>query len=197
MILLIDNYDSFVHNLARYVENLGHATHVVRNDKISVEEIEYLHPEAILVSPGPCGPAEAGICVDLIRKLGSSIPILGVCLGHQCIAEAYDSSVVRAYKPMHGKTAIVSHQNTKLFSGIPSPFKAGLYHSLMVEIDKTSPLSVTAESDMNVIMSIEHQTHPVYGIQFHPESILTEYGGNILENFLSLAFAWNEKRRAA
>lgn len=197
MILLIDNYDSFVHNLGRYVENLGHDIRIVRNNKISIDEIPFLKPEAIILSPGPCGPAQAGICVDLIRKLGSTIPILGVCLGHQCIAEAYESFVVQADLPMHGKASTVTHTDSRLFSGVPSPFQAGRYHSLMVEIDDDAPLRITAESDDGVIMAVEHDTNPVYGVQFHPESILTEHGGTLIENFLSLAFAWNEKKREA
>jgi len=197
MILLIDNYDSFVHNLGRYVENLGHDIKIVRNNKITLEEISFLKPEAILLSPGPNAPEQAGICVDLIRELGKSIPILGVCLGHQCIAEACDSFVVRSHKPVHGKSTVIHHIGTKLFSGVPSPFEAGLYHSLMVEIDETGPLKITATSEDNVVMAIEHETNPVYGVQFHPESILTEHGGTIIENFLGLAFTWNEKTRAA
>lgn len=197
MILFIDNYDSFVHNLARYVENLGHDTKIIRNDKISTDEIPSLKPEAIIISPGPCAPDQAGICIDLITQYGANIPILGVCLGHQCIAQAYDNFVIRAHKPMHGKASTIHHRNTKLFSGVPSPFQAGRYHSLMVELNNSSPLRVTAESEDSVIMAIEHQTDPVYGVQFHPESILTEHGGTVIENFLSLAFAWNEKKKAA
>ena len=197
MILLIDNYDSFVHNLARYVETLGHDTKIVRNDKIQIDDIAALTPEAIIISPGPCAPDQAGICVDLIKHYGSSIPILGVCLGHQCIAQAYDHPVVRADQPMHGKASLIDHQNTKLFSGVPSPFKAGRYHSLMIELNDLHPLRVTATSEDNVIMAIEHDDYPVYGVQFHPESILTEYGGTLIENFLGLAFAWNDKRKDA
>lgn len=197
MILFIDNYDSFVHNLARYVENLGHNTKIIRNDKIGADEIPDLKPEAIIISPGPCAPDQAGICVDLISKYGSSIPILGVCLGHQCIAQAYDNFVVRSAKPMHGMASLIHHQNTKLFSGVPSPFKAGRYHSLMVELNNTNTLQVTAQTEDNVIMAVEHKTYPVYGVQFHPESILTEHGGTVIENFLSLAFSWNEKKKAA
>lgn len=197
MILFIDNYDSFVHNLARYVENLGHDTKIIRNDKLSTSEILSLKPEAIIISPGPCAPDQAGICVDLITEYGANIPILGVCLGHQCIAQAYDNFVIRAHKPMHGVASTVHHRNTKLFSGVPSPFQAGRYHSLMVELNNSSPLRITAESEDSVIMAIEHETDPVYGVQFHPESILTEHGGTVIENFLSLAFAWNEKKKVA
>ncbi len=197
MILLIDNYDSFVHNLGRYVENLGHDIRIVRNDKISIDEITFLNPEAIILSPGPCGPAQAGICIDLIKQLGPNTPILGVCLGHQCIAETYGSFVVQSHKPMHGMASTVYHRNSKLFSSIPSPFSAGRYHSLMVEMDDLGPLVATAQSDDNVVMAIEHENYPVYGVQFHPESILTEHGGTLIENFLSLAFKWNEKKKAA
>ena len=197
MILFIDNYDSFVHNLARYVEALGHDIKIVRNDKIALAEIELLKPEAIIISPGPCAPAQAGICLDLIRHYGPSLPILGVCLGHQCVAEAYESFVIRSERPMHGMASTVYHNNTKLFASVPSPFQAGRYHSLMVELDDKSPLTVTATSDDGVIMAIEHETYPVYGVQFHPESILTQHGGTLIENFLSLAFEWNEKRKAA
>lgn len=197
MILFIDNYDSFVHNLARYVENLGHDVKIVRNNKIDVAEIRYLKPEAIVISPGPAGPAQSGICVEAIQKLGSEIPIFGVCLGHQCVAEAYGSFVVRSGKPMHGKQVLVYHGGSKLFNSIPSPFKAGLYHSLMTELDDFGSLIKTAESESGVVMALEHDTYPVYGVQFHPESILTEHGGTLIENFLSLAFAWNEKKKAA
>ncbi len=197
MILLIDNYDSFVHNLGRYVENLGHDVRIVRNDKISVDEISFLKPDAIVLSPGPCGPAQAGICTDLINRLGASTPILGVCLGHQCIAEVYGSFVVKAHKPIHGMASKVFHENSKLFSSIPSPFFAGRYHSLMVEMDDFEPLKATAHSDDGVVMAIEHEEYPVYGVQFHPESILTEHGGTLIENFLGLAFAWNERKKAA
>ncbi len=197
MIILIDNYDSFVHNLGRYVENLGHDILIVRNDAITTDEISRLQPEAIILSPGPCGPAQAGICNDLIRDCGANIPVLGVCLGHQCIAEVYGSHVIPAHYPMHGKASTVYHEHTKLFSGVPSPFQAGRYHSLMVQIEDLGPLKVSAQTEDGIVMAIEHETYPVYGVQFHPESILTEHGGTVIENFLSLAFAWNRNREAA
>lgn len=196
MILLIDNYDSFAHNLARYVERLSHNVQIARNDRITLDDIKRLKPEAIILSPGPCGPAQAGVCNSLIKELGAATPTLGVCLGHQCIAESYGGNVTRTI-PVHGKSSTVFHEKTKLFRDIPSPFKAGRYHSLMVELDHLGPLKVTARSDDGIIMAIEHETHPVYGVQFHPESILTEHGGTLIENFLSIAFAWNEKKRAA
>ena len=197
MILLIDNYDSFVHNLGRYVENLGHDVRIVRNDKISVEQALTLKPEAIILSPGPCGPSQAGICVDLIRVAGPDTPILGVCLGHQCIAEAYGGYVVRADAPTHGKASDVYHQGGKFFSQIPCPFKAGRYHSLVVELDDSAPLRVTAQTEEGTIMAMEHISYPVYGVQFHPESILTDCGGTLIENYLGLAFAWNAQKKAA
>ncbi len=197
MILLIDNYDSFVHNLGRYVEVLGHATRIVRNDQITLDEIAKLKPEAIILSPGPCGPAQAGICKDLIEKFGATMPILGVCLGHQCIAEVYGCHIVSSHEPMHGKAGAVYHEHTNFFSGVPSPFQAGRYHSLMVKSCNDAPLAVTARAEDNTIMALEHKEYAVYGVQFHPESILTEHGGTLIENFLGLAFKWNEKKKAA
>ena len=185
MILLIDNYDSFVFNLARYVGELGHAREVVRNDAVSVEEIAALAPRAIVLSPGPCTPKEAGISNRVIVELGDRIPILGVCLGHQCIAEAYGGRVVRARRPMHGKTSLVRHDGKGVFAGLPQPLRVTRYHSLVAEPGLVPPeLEVTAWSPEGEIMGLRHRTHPVEGVQFHPEAVLTERGHDLLANFL-------------
>ncbi len=195
MILLIDNYDSFVFNLARYVGELGHARRVVRNDAVTVEEIERLAPEAIILSPGPCTPKEAGISNAVIAALGSRIPILGVCLGHQCIAEVYGGLVVRARRPMHGKTSLVTHDRRGVFKGLPNPLRVTRYHSLVAAPDRVPPeLEVTAWSPEGEIMGLRHRTHPVEGVQFHPEAVLTERGHDLLANFLRRA---TPKARAA
>ncbi len=185
MILLLDNYDSFVYNLSRYVRELGEHPVVVRNDAISLEEIRALAPTHIIVSPGPCSPAEAGISVDAIREFGATIPILGVCLGHQAIGTAYGAEIVRARKPMHGKTSRIHHDGTDLFAGVPSPFTATRYHSLVVAPDSLPPsLRVTATSEDGEIMAVAHRTDPVVGVQFHPESALTENGYWLIDRFL-------------
>ncbi len=188
MILLIDNYDSFVYNLSRYLEELGCPTQVVRNDRISVDEVRALRPEAVVLSPGPGTPQQAGICIELVRALSSSIPILGVCLGHQAIAEAYGASVVRAQEPVHGRTSLIHHQGTRLFAGLPNPFTATRYHSLVV-VEATLPncLVISARTDDGVPMAVEHGTRPVMGVQFHPESVLTQSGHRLLANFLEIA----------
>ena len=187
MILLIDNYDSFVHNLARYVRCLGHEVRIERNDAIDVPDIKLLEPSAIILSPGPCGPAEAGACTDIVRRLGPNIPILGVCLGHQCINEAYGGMTVRAPQPVHGRASLLTHdRSSRLFDGLPETFKVGRYHSLACDLKEGSSLHVTARTEDGVIMAFEHELFPVYGIQFHPESILTENGPRILENFLKV-----------
>jgi anthranilate synthase/aminodeoxychorismate synthase-like glutamine amidotransferase len=188
MILLLDNYDSFVFNLARYLQELGAETRVERNDALSVAEVERLQPQAIVISPGPCTPTEAGISMDLVRNLGPQIPILGVCLGHQAIAAALGGEVVRAPLPVHGRTAFIRHQGTPLFQGMANPFRAMRYHSLLVQED-TLPeeLCVTAHSTDGLPMALEHRSWPVYGVQFHPESVLTEGGHRLLANFLTLA----------
>lgn len=186
MILLIDNYDSFVHNLARYLEELGAVPHVVRNDAITVAKIEELKPEAIILSPGPCRPEDAGITLEVIRELAGQIPMLGVCLGHQSIGQAFGATVRRAKEPMHGRTSLVQHTGKGLFEGLPQPLQAMRYHSLVVD-DVQSPLRVTARTEDGTVMAIEHESWPVWGVQFHPESVLTQFGHQLLSNFLRLA----------
>jgi anthranilate synthase component 2 len=186
MILLIDNYDSFVHNLARYVRELGEDAVVRRNDALTVDDVVRLAPSHLILSPGPCTPAEAGISTELVRRLGPTIPILGVCLGHQCIGAAYGGAIVRAGRPMHGKASPIVHDGTGLFATLPSPFWAARYHSLVIA-PATLPASlrVTATAgDDGAIMSVVHREHPVVGVQFHPESALTEYGYAMLDHFL-------------
>jgi anthranilate synthase/aminodeoxychorismate synthase-like glutamine amidotransferase len=188
MLLLIDNYDSFSYNLAQYFGELGCALVVKRNDEIALDEIAALAPGHICISPGPCTPREAGISKDIILHFGSKIPILGVCLGHQCVAEAYGGTVVRASNLMHGKSSMVRHHGSGLFTGLPTPFEAGRYHSLVVERSYFPRcLEIIAESDDGEIMALRHREFPVYGVQFHPESILTPGGKNILARFVSLA----------
>lgn len=185
MILMIDNYDSFTYNLVQYLGELGADVLVRRNDAISIGEIERLHPEAIVISPGPCTPKEAGISKEVIRTFGPRVPILGVCLGHQCIAEVYGGRVVRAQRLMHGKTSEVHHDGSQLYSGVPSPFVATRYHSLIVERESLPDcLQVTSETAEGEIMGLKHKVHPVEGVQFHPESILTGDGMKLLRNFL-------------
>ncbi len=188
MILVIDNYDSFVHNLARYFVCLGQETCVVRNDAISVAAVRRLRPDAMVISPGPCTPYEAGCSLELIAKCWDELPILGVCLGHQAIAAALGGRVVRANRPMHGRASAVYHDGLGMFAKVPSPFDAGRYHSLIVQ-EHTLPaeLEVTARTASGTIMALQHRQAPVVGLQFHPESILTEYGLDLLRNFLHLA----------
>lgn len=188
MILLIDNYDSFVHNLARYFERLGQETHVVRNDAVDVMAVRALRPAAIVLSPGPCTPHEAGVSLNLVRELNTEIPILGVCLGHQVIAEALGGKIVRASEPVHGRTSEIRHDGSRLFANLQSPLTVCRYHSLVVE-PTTLPaeLRATAWTEDGTIMALEHAHRPVYGLQFHPESILTEHGYDLLANFLRLA----------
>jgi len=186
MILLIDNYDSFVHNLARYVRELGWEALVRRNDAVTVDEIERLAPSHIIISPGPCTPAEAGISTDLVCRLGASIPILGVCLGHQCIGAAYGGAIVRGPRPVHGKTSALVHDGTSIFSGLPSPIRVARYHSLVIarhEVPPSLRVLATARDDQ-AVMAVAHRTHPVIGVQFHPESAATEYGYAMLDRFL-------------
>jgi anthranilate synthase/aminodeoxychorismate synthase-like glutamine amidotransferase len=185
MILLIDNYDSFVYNLARYVRELGEDPVVRRHDAIEVDEILQLGPSHIIISPGPCSPKEAGISTDVVRRVGPRIPILGVCLGHQCIGAAYGGEIVRAGLPMHGKISRIHHSGHGLFSSLPNPFLATRYHSLVIAPASIPPsLRVTATSDDGEIMAVQHVEHPVYGVQFHPESVLTEHGYRLLDHFL-------------
>ena len=187
MILLLDNYDSFTYNLAQYLGELGCQVEVHRNDRISVEQIAQRKPERIVISPGPCTPQEAGICVELIQKLTGKIPILGVCLGHQAIGAAFGGKIIRAPKLFHGKTSAIRHDGSGVFRGLPNPFTATRYHSLIVE-RKSLPaeLQVTAETDDDIIMGMQHRHYPLMGVQFHPESVLTESGKQLLKNFLSL-----------
>ena len=188
MLLLIDNYDSFVYNLARYFTELGCATHVVRNDEIDVAGVQQLSPQAIVISPGPCTPNEAGISMELISKLSSSIPTLGVCLGHQAIAAALGGRVIRAPEPVHGRPSLVYHDDSELFTSVPNPFRAGRYHSLIVEEASLPPeLVITARTDDGLPMALQHRTRPLYGVQFHPESVLTECGRTLLTNFARIA----------
>jgi len=190
MLLVIDNYDSFTYNLVQYLGELGADVVVRRNDAVTVDEVGALRPSAIVVSPGPCAPSQAGITVPVIRHWGSSIPTLGVCLGHQAIGEAYGGRVVRARHVMHGKASTVRHDGTGLFDGLPTPLSVMRYHSLIVERESfPSELEVLAVSteDPTEIHALRHRTHPVWGVQFHPESILTTGGKTILRNFLSLA----------
>ena len=195
MIVLIDNYDSFTFNLVHYLGGLGADVAVHRNDKIAIGDVLAAEPEAIVLSPGPCTPNEAGICLDLIGQASPKIPILGVCLGHQAIGQAFGGEVVRAPVPVHGKLSEMRHQGESVFRGINGPFKATRYHSLVVErgsLPKT--LSVTAETDDGLVMGLSHKTLPVHGVQFHPESIASEHGHLILRNFLELARDWNAKQ---
>ena len=193
MILLIDNYDSFVHNLARYTRELGGEPLVRRNDAVTLEEIAELAPSHIIISPGPCSPAESGISTDVVRRFGSSTPILGVCLGHQCIGAAYGGRIVRAGRVMHGKTSRIHHDGTGIFEGLPSPFVATRYHSLVIEpASLPGALRVLATSEDGEIMAVEHREHPVTGVQFHPESALTEHGYRILDRFLHGASSHTE-----
>jgi anthranilate synthase component 2 len=192
MIVLIDNYDSFAFNLVHYFGELGAQVEVYRNDKVTTGAIMAADPEAIVLSPGPCTPKEAGICLDLITTASSSIPILGVCLGHQAIGDAFGGKVVRAPVPVHGKLSDICHGGAGVFRGINAPFKATRYHSLVVERD-TMPtdLTVTAETDDGLVMGLAHTRLPVHGVQFHPESIASEHGHLMLRNFLEIAEAWN------
>jgi anthranilate synthase/aminodeoxychorismate synthase-like glutamine amidotransferase len=186
MILLIDNYDSFVHNLARYVRELGGDPVVRRNDAVTLDGIAALAPSHIILSPGPCAPAQAGISTDIVRRFGPSTPILGVCLGHQCIGAAYDGDIVRARRPVHGRTSWVSHDGTSIFKELPSPVRVARYHSLVID-RATVPASlrvVATARDDGEIMAVEHQVHPVIGVQFHPESAASEYGYAMLDRFL-------------
>ena len=196
-LLLIDNYDSFTFNLYHDLGRLGAKIAVVRNDRISVQDIKERAPDAIVLSPGPCTPTEAGICLDVIRKLGDQIPLFGVCLGLQAIGQAHGGAVVRAPQPVHGKLGTIHHEGRTLFHGINGPFKATRYHSLIVERD-TLPksLQITAETEDGLIMGLSHIEYPMHAVQFHPESISSEHGHAIMKNFLDLAEAWNKGPRS-
>ncbi|HBZ82886.1 aminodeoxychorismate/anthranilate synthase component II [Brevibacillus sp. FSL K6-0770] len=186
MILMIDNYDSFTYNLVQYVGELGEELQVYRNDKITLEEIERLAPDYLMISPGPCTPNEAGISMEAIRHFAGKIPILGVCLGHQSIGQVFGAKVIRAERLMHGKTSEVIHDGQTIFQGIPSPFTAARYHSLIVEeASIPSELEITARTAEGEIMALRHREYPIEGVQFHPESIITEHGKQLLQNFLT------------
>jgi anthranilate synthase/aminodeoxychorismate synthase-like glutamine amidotransferase len=185
MLLLIDNYDSFTYNLYQYLSELGAEVEVRRNDQVTLDEIEALHPARIVVSPGPCTPNEAGLSCQIIERFGPRIPLLGVCLGHQAIGQVFGGRVIRAPEPMHGKTSLIYHQEQGVLEGLPSPFEANRYHSLIVE-RSTLPdeLEITANTDDGLIMGLRHRRYPVEGVQFHPESIMTPAGKHLLRNFL-------------
>jgi anthranilate synthase component 2 len=195
-VALVDNYDSFTWNLVHAIGMLGAEVEVHRNDKITVDALAAARPDAIVISPGPCTPKEAGISLELIERLGDRVPIFGVCLGHQAIGAAYGGDVVRAPVPVHGKLSTIKHNGEGVLRGINAPFEATRYHSLVVKRD-TMPaeLKVTAETDDGLVMAVSHKKHPVHGVQFHPESIASEHGQTILKNFLDLAAQWNAAKR--
>jgi anthranilate synthase/aminodeoxychorismate synthase-like glutamine amidotransferase len=186
VILLIDNYDSFTFNLAQYLGELGHAPAVRRNDEITLGEVEAMHPSRIVISPGPGRPEDAGISVEVIRKMGARVPVLGVCLGHQAIGYAFGGDVVRAPVLMHGKTSSVQHDGRGVFSGVSQPFVAGRYHSLVVAAPAPGPLEIAARTEDGIVMGLRHREWPLHGVQFHPESVLTGEGRKILRNFVEL-----------
>jgi anthranilate synthase/aminodeoxychorismate synthase-like glutamine amidotransferase len=187
MILVLDNYDSFTHNLVQYLGELRVEMQVVRNDQITLDRIRELNPERILISPGPCSPREAGISNDVIRTFGPTIPLFGVCLGHQCIGHTFGGRVVVNYRLMHGKTSPVKHNGQDLFAGMPNPFSATRYHSLIIERESLPDcLEITAETEEGEIMGVRHKDYPIHGVQFHPESILTDHGRTLVANFLKL-----------
>jgi para-aminobenzoate synthetase component 2 len=195
MIVMIDNYDSFTYNLVQYLGEMGEELQVFRNDRITCDEIAQLNPTYLMISPGPCTPNEAGISMEVIQRFAGEIPIFGVCLGHQSIAQVFEGNVIRAERLMHGKTSKVKHDGRTIFNGIPSPFKATRYHSLIVERE-TIPdcLEISAETDEGEIMAIRHKDYPIEGVQFHPESITTEYGKLLLKNFLTYYAAYESKK---
>jgi anthranilate synthase/aminodeoxychorismate synthase-like glutamine amidotransferase len=198
MILLIDNYDSFTFNLYHFLGDVGAHCEVWRNDKLSVADALAMQPEAIVLSPGPCTPTEAGICLDLIAAAAGTVPVLGVCLGHQAIGQAFGGKVIRAPEPMHGKVSEITHGGTDILAGVPSPFRATRYHSLIVERESLpDSLVPTAWTSDGLIMAMHHRTLPIWGVQFHPESIASEHGQPILANFLALARGTNAPARAA
>ena len=184
MILIVDNYDSFVYNIARYFEELGERVSVKRNDAVRDADLK---AKAIVISPGPCSPHEAGASLEIVAKYSGQLPILGVCLGHQCIGEVFGGNVTRAKRPMHGEASEISHNGKGVFKSIPNRFNAGRYHSLIVETgDDNAALEITARSDVGEIMGLQHREHPTYGVQFHPESILTQHGYTMLKNFIAV-----------
>jgi anthranilate synthase component 2 len=197
MLVLIDNYDSFTYNLVHFIGELGTTSEVIRNDKITADEVIRMKPSAIVLSPGPCTPNEAGVCLELIAKAGAKIPLLGVCLGHQSIGQAYGGRVIRAPAPMHGKLSTITHSDTGVFKGLPAEIEVTRYHSLIVErASLPDCLEVNAETPDGIIMGLRHKTHPVHGVQFHPESIASEQGHALLANFLDIA-GLNPRRRNA
>jgi anthranilate synthase/aminodeoxychorismate synthase-like glutamine amidotransferase len=188
MFILIDNYDSFTYNLYHYFSEIGANVEVYRNDTITINELKLKNPTGIILSPGPCTPNDAGICMEIIKKLGVSIPILGVCLGHQSIGQVYGGKVIRCPYLMHGKVSLINHQNKTIFNNIKSPFKATRYHSLIIEKNNLpSCLEITAETEDGIIMGLSHKEYPVHGVQFHPESIASECGHDILQNFINIS----------
>jgi anthranilate synthase/aminodeoxychorismate synthase-like glutamine amidotransferase len=198
MLLIIDNYDSFTYNLVQYFGELGADILVKRNDEITIPEIEALAPEAIVISPGPCTPREAGISNEVIAKIGPHLPVLGVCLGHQCIGHVYGAAVVRAGRLMHGKTSPILHDQTGVFAGLPSPFEATRYHSLIIDPPTVPPtLIVNAQTAEGEIMGVHHHKYPIHGVQFHPESILTRHGKELLANFLRMTEIYHAEKSAA
>ncbi|OYV32197.1 MAG: aminodeoxychorismate/anthranilate synthase component II [Acidocella sp. 20-61-6] len=198
MIVLIDNYDSFTFNLVHFLGDLGATCVVRRNDKITPEQVLAMNPQGIVLSPGPCTPNEAGICLDMVTAAAGKVPLLGVCLGHQAIGQAFGGNVIRAPEPVHGKTSPVHHASTDIFAGLPDPFTATRYHSLIVE-RTTLPetLEVTAWTNDGIIMGLRHKHLPIFGVQFHPESIATSHGHEILENFLNITRGKNAPKLAA
>ncbi|KQT46231.1 anthranilate synthase [Aureimonas sp. Leaf454] len=197
MILVVDNYDSFVFNVARYIERAGSATEVRRNDELDLDAIEAMAPSAIVISPGPKAPRDAGISRAAVAHFSGRVPILGVCLGHQVIGEVFGGAVTRARRPLHGRASTVRHEESGLFSQVPNPMQAGRYHSLIVEetADMARHLLVDARSEEGEVMGLRHRTHPTYGIQFHPESVLTPHGLTLFRTFLELAERWHGENR--
>lgn len=188
MIVLIDNYDSFVYNLSRYLVEMGCETRVIRNDHTTLAQLRSLDPQAVVVSPGPGAPRQAGISVEVVRELGAHIPMCGVCLGHQAVVAAFGGEIVRSGEPVHGRTSLVHHNGQRLFAGVPNPLQATRYHSLIVAPDSLPEcLDVTARTEDGIVMAVEHRSRPVFGVQFHPESVLTQCGHQLLANFLELS----------
>lgn len=198
MLLMIDNYDSFVYNLVQYLGEIGEDIQVFRNDKLKLAQIEDMRPDHIIISPGPCTPDEAGISLELIKYFKGKIPILGVCLGHQAIGQAFGGDIVRAHRLVHGKTSLIFHDGRGVFAGLKNPLTATRYHSLIVK-QETLPdcFEISAKTDQGEIMGIRHKEYPIEGVQFHPESILTEGGHNMLKNFLAMNTAWTPQRKGS